>query len=115
MPTVEKTEGGRVTVRGIGEFGLGDQVEVSKDDAAYLCDERADFERVDDAAEEDGASDEANPPFDPSASTVDEIEAALEETNHHPVALQALLDAEKDGKNRDTAVEAIEAALSEED
>ena len=47
MPTVEKTSGGRVHVRDIGEFVPGEQVEVSGDDAEYLCAERGDFEAVD--------------------------------------------------------------------
>lgn len=49
MPTVEKTSGGRVYVRLVGqEFSVGDRAEVSADEAAYLCDERGDFERVGD-------------------------------------------------------------------
>lgn len=47
MPVVEKTHGGRVTIRDIGEFEAGDRVDVSDDAAAYLCDERDDFARVD--------------------------------------------------------------------
>jgi len=50
MPVVEKVRGGRVNVRGIGEFSPGDRAEVSAADAEYLCDDRGDFERVDDAA-----------------------------------------------------------------
>lgn len=63
MPTVEKTKGGRVSVRGIGDFVPGEPVEVSDDDAEYLCDERGDFTVVDDAGDddvfqEDGMSDD---------------------------------------------------------
>lgn len=54
MPRVEKVTGGRVYVRGIGRFRIGDQAEVSEDDAAYLCEERGDFRRVEDADEGDG-------------------------------------------------------------
>jgi len=46
MPTVEKVSGGRVLVRGIGWFDVGDQADVSGADAQYLCEERGDFERV---------------------------------------------------------------------
>lgn len=46
MPTVEKTAGGRVHVRGIGRFSIGDRADVSADEAAYLCEERGDFEYV---------------------------------------------------------------------
>jgi len=46
MPTVEKTSGGRVYVRGIGRFTVGDTADVSESEAAYLVEERADFERV---------------------------------------------------------------------
>lgn len=61
MPTVEKVNGGRVLVRGIGRFAIGDRAEVSEADAAYLCDARGDFELVDDSdlpteADETGAT-----------------------------------------------------------
>jgi len=46
MPEVEKTSDARVTIRGIGEFTVGDRADVTADEAAYLCDERGDFERV---------------------------------------------------------------------
>jgi len=52
MPTVEKVSGGLVRVRDIGQFRVGDRVEVSADEAAYLCDERGDFERVGEADDE---------------------------------------------------------------
>ncbi|WP_435346024.1 hypothetical protein [Haloarchaeobius sp. HRN-SO-5] len=47
MPTVQKTSGGRVTVRDIGEFTVGDQAAVSDAEAQYLVDERGDFTLVD--------------------------------------------------------------------
>jgi hypothetical protein len=46
MVEVEKARGGSVLVRGIGEFAVGDRADVTADEAAYLCDERGDFERV---------------------------------------------------------------------
>lgn len=46
MPTVEKVRGGRVMVRGIGRFEVGDQAEISEADAEYLIEERGDFEYV---------------------------------------------------------------------
>jgi len=56
MPTVEKVSGGRVHIREAGrEFDRGDRADVSEATAAYLCEERGDFERVDaGAATEDG-------------------------------------------------------------
>lgn len=51
MVTVEKVDGGRVTIRGIGRFTIGDQAEVSADEAAYLCEERGDFDRVTEATD----------------------------------------------------------------
>lgn len=51
MPTVEKTIGGRVFIRPLEqEFRIGDRVDVDAEMAAYLCEERGDFERVDDGA-----------------------------------------------------------------
>lgn len=59
MPTVEKTSGGRVHVRDIAEFVPGEQVEVSGDDAEYLCAERGDFEVVDESESYPTESDES--------------------------------------------------------
>jgi len=61
MPTVEKVSGGRVYVREAGrKFDRGDRADVSEATAAYLCEERGDFERVDaTAATEDGGNDDA--------------------------------------------------------
>ena len=52
MPTVEKTEGGRVNIRGIGEFVAGDRVDVGADEAEYLVQERGDFSLVGDEADD---------------------------------------------------------------
>ncbi|MDS0258572.1 hypothetical protein NDI56_03995 [Haloarcula sp. S1CR25-12] len=69
MVWVEKTDPPNVTVRGVGEFSVGDTDDVAADDAEYLVEERGDFELVDepgpesewtvgdDAHEEDGAPD----------------------------------------------------------
>jgi hypothetical protein len=81
MPTVEKTAGGRVNVRGVGEFTPGDRAEVDADQAAYLCEERGDFEivddveKTDDSAEPDGESEDSDAgadetfAFDPGDAT----------------------------------------------
>ena len=53
MPVVEKVSGGRVRVRGIGEFAPGDRADVSTADAQYLCDERGDFALVNSEGGED--------------------------------------------------------------
>lgn len=58
MPTVEKTTGASVYVRGIGNFTVGDRADVSDEDAAYLCETRGDFERVNAGAGDDPALDE---------------------------------------------------------
>jgi hypothetical protein len=47
MPTVEKVQGGRVYVRPLERrFTVGDRAGVDDEMAAYLCDERGDFERI---------------------------------------------------------------------
>ena len=48
--------------------------------------------------------------LDPADYTVDELQAELEDVGD-PDELEAVLDAERDGKNRKTAVDAIEARL----
>lgn len=47
MPTVEKTSGGRVYLQALDQrFEIGDRADVSEGFAAYLCEERGDFECV---------------------------------------------------------------------
>jgi hypothetical protein len=47
MPRVEKTSGGRVYIRPLNRrFGIGDQADVDEEMAAYLTEERDDFERT---------------------------------------------------------------------
>lgn len=54
MPTVRKTSGGRVYYRAVGrEFAAGETADVDDDTAAYLCDERGEFERVENGESED--------------------------------------------------------------
>lgn len=59
MPVVEKVRGGRVTVRHVGHFDVGDRKEVSAEEAAYLVEERGDFAYVDES-EADGDPAEAD-------------------------------------------------------
>lgn len=47
MPVVEKVAGPRVSIRRVGEeFSVGDRADVGEATAAYLCEERGDFEVV---------------------------------------------------------------------
>ncbi|GGO01794.1 hypothetical protein [Haloarcula pellucida] len=123
MPVVEKTSGARVTIRDIGEFTHGDRADVGAADAAYLCDERGDFERVDDAVaaedgpadedvhEEDGPPDGAGPIPDPSDHSVADLRDKLSDIDDVDV-LAAVYDAEEAGKDRDTAIEAIQGRIN---
>ena len=64
MVTVEKVAGGRYYHDQTGVVTVGDVVEVNESLAAYLCDERGDFERSDiinvdyEVLEEDGPEDD---------------------------------------------------------
>lgn len=58
MPTVKKTHGNVVTIRDVGRFERGDRAEVDEEMAAYLCDERGDFELVDEDDDQDDAEDD---------------------------------------------------------
>jgi len=59
MARVEKITGGRVYIRPLAtEFEVGDQADVDAEMAAYLVEERGDFERVDDG--EDDPSDDGD-------------------------------------------------------
>jgi hypothetical protein len=113
MPTVEKTSGGRVNVRGIGEFERGDQADVSTADAQYLVEERGDFKIVDEASEDDAVTAFAFPETDVGESgeltdfTVDEVKARLE-TGEFDHVLDDIKSAEEHGKDRSTVHDAID-------
>ena len=83
MPTVEKTIGGRVNVRGIGEFVSGDRAEVSTADAQYLVEERGDFELVDDGSEDQADDAEVDQEeaedTDTDDSVADDVDVLIDE------------------------------------
>ena len=123
MPRVEKTDGGLVYIRPLDRrFEIGDRADVSAEQAQYLVEERGDFDVVDagdaDVATEDestsGESEEGvGPPFDPAEHTVDELESKLEDGDYGGSELHALAAAEEDGKNRETALDAIKVHTPE--
>jgi hypothetical protein len=115
MPVVKKVRGGRVAVRDVGAFEVGDTAEVDGSTAAYLCEERGDFERVDDTAETieaDAEADEAvaEPPVNPAEHTIDDLEAALAEGDYSDAELDAIADAEAAGEDRTGAHDVIDDA-----
>lgn len=117
MPTVQKTHGGEVYLRSEdARVTQGDRVEVSAAKAAYLCDERGDFERVGDEpgpeAEDDGDGDGdgAEPPLDPGEYTIAELEEALAEGDYSGDELTAITAAEAAGEDRKGAHDTIDAA-----
>jgi hypothetical protein len=61
--------------------------------------------------ESEGSDDEA-PPILASEANVDEIEAAIERVES-PESIRVILEDEREGKNRTTAVEALESRLDE--
>jgi hypothetical protein len=103
MPTVEKVSGGRVYVRGIGRFSLGDRVDVSESDAAYLCEERGDFERVDDETGGGGFVAQEFVSRTPVAEVASDIRAG--EADGH---LDQVEQAERNGRDRKTVYEAVD-------
>ncbi|MDF9748368.1 hypothetical protein [Natrinema salsiterrestre] len=185
MRAVEKVRGGRVYIRPIDQrFSIGDRVTVDEELAAYLCEERGDFERVDgerdgctvdhdtledgeqcsrcdfvaplpepdntdqnsmealeaqlaadaddksgaSADSEDDASDESasgdedsddervptyeGEDYDPGEHTVSEIQKHVESTKDRRW-LELVRDAEEEGQDRTTALDAIDARLNE--
>ncbi|WP_435075289.1 hypothetical protein [Halorubrum sp. HHNYT27] len=54
------------------------------------------------------------PPFDPGEYTIDELTAALADAEYDAAALDALYDAEADGKDRTGALDVIDAARGKE-
>lgn len=124
MPTVEKTHGGRVVLRAIGrQLSVGDRAEVSDELAAYLCDDRGDFAVVDDAGatedetdddavgQEDGPPDARGPIPDPSEHSVKDLSDKLSDIDDIDV-LAAVYDAEDAGKDRDSAIDAIQSRIN---
>jgi len=103
MPTVEKVSGGRVLVRGIGWFDVGDQADVSGADAQYLCEERGDFVRIDedDSEGEFVAQEFVNrTPVDDVASDI----LAGDADGH----LDQVEQAERQSRDRKTVYEAVD-------
>ena len=81
MPLVEKIAGGTVHVRGAGRFSYGDRADVDDEMAAYLCEERGDFKRVDatdvefeEVGEDDVDDAEEDAADDLESKTVDELQ-----------------------------------------
>lgn len=102
MPTVEKTTGGRVYIRPLERrFEIGDQAEVSSEDAEYLVEERGDFEVVDPAASTDADAD--------GAAESDLIAGAFEAGNWLDREYQARANAVLAGRV-DSYLDDIEAA-----
>lgn len=61
----------------------------------------------------DPDADTPEPPFDPSAHTVDDLKERLDENNYSADDLDALAAAESAGKDRETAHDAIDSAREE--
>lgn len=131
MPRVRYTDdGGRYRVAG-ESFGPGDEAEVSEGLATHLVEDVDRFERVDTSSAEtdsgagaqteasdgsDAGSDaESASGFDPSAHTVTEIREHVEQVDGNDVVdeLEALRQQELEGKNRTTALDAIDDRLYE--
>jgi len=83
MPLVEKTTGASVYLRGLERnLAIGDRADVSEDYAAYLCDERGDFERLEvqeaefrEVDDEDEAEDDEGAEATDEPSLEDQIDA----------------------------------------
>jgi hypothetical protein len=103
-----------------GPSNHGDEHEVSAAAATYLCDERGDFERVDDGGPtgdegDDSGADAPAPvaPLDPSEYTVDELRDALVDGDYSVHELKAVGNAEERGQDRTTALEAVDTAIQQ--
>lgn len=108
-----------------GAYAIEDGV-IEVDDAEVAADLVGRHRRVEwldeppenDDGEAAGAENEVaveSPPIDPADHTVDELRDALDDADYdwNAAALRGLLDAERSGKDRDTATDAIQAALND--
>jgi hypothetical protein len=59
----------------------------------------------------EASADDANPPLDPAAYTIDELQADLAGSDYSNAELAALRSAEQDGKDRTGAKDAIDDHL----
>lgn len=118
MPVVKKTSGGRIVVRGIGEFIPDEEADVSKDDAQYLVDERGDFVRLD-SSDEDEPTDDAAFDFDPAGHDDFETNGWLENDYQDRAeavragGLDDFLNEIEDAERSDTVLEAIDERRAE--
>jgi len=85
----------------------GDTVELD----AHIAEPQPAFVAVEEG-DSDESDDEAEPPFDPGAATVEELRDTLDKIPDDvtDAELDALYRAETEGKNRETALDAIDAA-----
>lgn len=79
-------------------------------DAPPVADTAADSADTEPADNESTEADETEAPFDPSEQTIDELETRLEENDFSDAELDALADAESNGKDREGATDAIDEA-----
>ena len=119
MPTVEKVTSGRVYVRQVDrEFSVGESVDVSDADAAYLVDERGDFEVVDDGddSESDGTA-EGDPIEGKPVAEIDVAEHLNRWLDQHYTHraeqvrggdVDDSLDAVAEAETSETVIEAVE-------
>lgn len=105
---------GRGTFSYEGElFAPGETVDVDEETADDLLDHWSDgWERADETqSAEDGDDSEAvDAPLNPSEYTVADLEDELEGGDYSADDLDAIESAEQDGKDRETALEAIDDA-----
>lgn len=114
MPRVEKTEGGLVYIRPLDRrFEIGDRADVGEELAAYLVEERGDFDVVE-GDDSDAATAWAFPDGEElNDLTVDEVKNLLS-TGEYDHVLAEIESAEKNGKDRSTVHDAIKARRTEE-
>jgi hypothetical protein len=108
-PANVDVDGTTVAVADDGTFELPDGGE------SWLQRFAAAYDETPDALvrEEDGPPDDVEAPFDPCDLTVDELESKLDEEDFSDEELAALLDSEASYKQRETALEAIDAQREE--
>lgn len=107
-------DGGRYRVGGT-TFEPGDEADVAAGLADHLVEAVGAFEYVEssEGSEEGptaGADDIADPPIDPTAHSVAELETHLADAEYGAAELRALASAEATSKDRTTALDAIASA-----
>lgn len=93
-------------------FERGDEIDPTEAELRAFGDNLEEIDEEDEADGEVSDGESGTLPFNPESNTIDEIEEKIEGVDD-AAAIEAVLNLERDQKDRDGATDAIEARLEE--